>query len=431
MPTPPLALKRSAGALSVIFMLAAGFTVATSVAAHADVPEVPVDAPFQASECVGTTNSDPLQDPGAVADLTSVFGQRLTDFNAGKVVVLYDSWGGNDLDAYPPVCATRYVEGIGAVSEWMFCTDIKSHTCAATDEEGRLLNESGEVIAGLDPQTSNPRLTSDQQKLIAYLIQNGHSYEGFGYYSWNGVTEALADGSFDNRAGLQTLIWCVSDVPDIASAEGSVVDRAQTCDANLDAAEQARLLALIPDNPIIELSFDASTQSLRPGDTATFELTTNVFGQPIELASVGVAGDLEVLSGPAVISGSTLTVTGTDPAATATISLGFTSTALGDVTLSARATPASVTHIAWNQSPGLANGVPCQVFATFNQDRQLAVADDATVTFAATATSTTAPAVLAKTGADESAVGAFGALAVVAMLGGLGLVLLRRRSLRA
>ena len=444
MHTRTVSLKRALGALGGVVLLAATLTVATGVAANADVPAVPIADPFQAAECVGTTNSDPTQDAGVVADLTSVFGQRLTDFNAGKVVVLYDSWGGNDLAGYPPACATRYVEGQGAVSEWMFCTDIKSHTCAGTDEEGRLLNQNGEVIPGLDAQGSNPRLTNDQQKLIAYLIQNGHSYEGFGYYSWNGVTEGTAVGSFDNRAALQTLIWCVSDVPDRASSEGSVVARADTCDASMDPAEQARLLALIPDDPTIELDFDASTQTLRPGDTATFDLTTNVYGQPIDITATGVAGTLAVLSGAATLSGDVLTVEGADPTVSTTVTLGFTSATAGAVTLSAEATPASLTHIAWNQSPGLSDGVPCQVFATFNEDRQFVVEDDATVTFAETPTpevpevpkpevpkpeapKPTAPVALANTGAPEGSAGVLSVLAIFTALGGITLVMIRRR----
>jgi len=472
MPTRTHLLKRTLSTIGGVALLAATLTVATGVAANADVPETPIAAPFQASECVGTTNSDPTQDPGVVADLTSVFGQRLTDFNAGKIVVLYDSWGGNDLAGYPPVCATRYVEGQGAVSEWTFCTDIKSHTCAGTDEEGSLLNENGEVIPGLEPQDSNPRLTNDQQKLIAYLIQNGHAYEGFGYYSWNGVTDATAVGSFDNRAALQTLIWCVSDVPDRASSEGSVIARADTCDASMDAAEQARLLALIPDEPSIELEFDAPTQALSPGDTASFDLTTNVYGQPIEIAATGVAGTLEVLSGAATLGDNAITITGTDPTVSTTVTLGFTSDVEGAVTLSAKATPASLTHIAWNQSAGLANGVPCQVFATFNEDRQLVVADDATVTFVETPTpevptpevptpevptpevptpevptpevptpevpkpetpKPTTPvvsSVLANTGAAENSAGVLGTLAFATLGAGIALVLFRRGRVR-
>ncbi len=356
--------------------------------ASADVPS-PAATAFDAPLCPGMTDDDPRSATGAVPDLTRVFGQRLTDYNAGEVVVLYDAFGDNSLDGYPALCGTRYVEGTGPVSEWMFCTDIFSHVCSGTDAAGNLLDIDGNVIPGLGPVAGNPRLslTPDKEKLIAWLIRNGHSYDGTGYYRWGGVTTAVQDGTTNQRIALQTLIWCISDPADPASPQPAEQERALTCAASMSLGEQARLLAQIPDTPVISIDLHGVGGTYDLGETAEFELTTNLYLQPIGLGVTGVAGTLSVLSGPAVYDAVTdsLTVTGSDPATSTTVRLGFTTTTAGTVAVTATGTSASRTHLAWNQSPGVAlDGKPCQVFATFDTTAEIAVSDSASADFATT-----------------------------------------------
>lgn len=382
--------SRRVWSLLTVAALVGGAGVATAaVAAQAAPPVVQVlpAAAFNAPRCEGTTQLDPTQDLGPVTDLTKVFGQRLTDYNNGQAVVLYDAFGENTDNGYPALCGTHFVAGVGAVSEWMFCTDIWSHVCSGTDAGGNLVDVDGTVIPGMDPKSGNPKLSNDQEKLVAYLIQNGHSYSGTGYYDF-GATQAVQNGNSNERASLQSLVWCISDPVDLA-AHNSVyeVQRQTTCADNMGPAEQARLLTLIPNAPTVQLAFTDSGSTLQVGDTATFTLTTNLYNQPIDLSASGVAGTLKVSSGNATITGSTLTVPGTDPSVNTTVTLGFTSTASGTVTALASALPASTTHIGWNQSPGVSgDGVPCQVFATFNETNQLAVSAQANATFAAEAT---------------------------------------------
>lgn len=352
----------------VLFSAMVTSQLTTPTAANAVAPPAPV-AEFNAPLCEGETTYDPKDADGAVPDLTRVFGQRLTDYNNGQVAVLYNNRGANASGSVP-ACGTRYVDGIGAVSEWMFCTDYDAHTCTETDEDGNLLDEDGNLIGGKIPVASNPDLTPDEEKIIAYLIQHGHKYIEKG----NTLPDASIATS-DTRLELQNLIWCVSDSPNWA-----------VCNDNMNEAEKARILTLIPDEPTIELSLsetDDDDETLAVGDTAKFSLSTNLYEQAITLELSGVAGTLAVISGPATLNGTTLTVQGNDPTVMTDVVLGFTATAAGAVSIDAQATPASTTHISWNQSPGVADdGVPCQVFATFNEVDQVTVEASATATFA-------------------------------------------------
>jgi hypothetical protein len=397
--------RRMLALLAAAALAGGGVVASVAVNAQAAVQTLPVAAAFNAPECAGTTDLDPTAAGSPVSDLSKVFGQRLADYNNGQVVVLYDAFGANDNDGYPALCGTRYVAGTGAVSEWMFCTDIHSHVCSGTDAEGNLVDVDGTVIPGLDPKTGNPKLTTDQEKLIAYLIQNGHSYQGSGYYDF-GAANAVKDQTSKQRASLQVLVWCISDPVASGTSVQSELDRQATCEDNMDAAEQARLLSLIPDVPTVALSFADSGTTLEVGDTASFELTTNLYNQPITLATTGVAGNLAVVSGPATITGTTLTVAGANPAVSTTIKLGFTATTSGQVNVAASAMPASISHIGWNQSPGVATDAkPCQVFATFNEVNQLVVSANADATFGLAPTTdapTTAPTTDAPTTAPTT-----------------------------
>lgn len=360
------------GALAIVVTPLSSFAPAA-----ADVPSPVVASAFEAPRCEGTTSNNPASGDGAVSNLLSVFGGRLAAYNAGGIVPLYDSSGYNT-GAYPPLCGVRYVASVGGpVSEWMFCTDLKSHVCGDTDGNGNLV-EGNTPIAPFEKKSTNPKLSADQEKVISYLIQNGHSYDGVGNQAWGGVSTAVANENSNKRMALQSLIWCVSDTPPAGS------DLLATCNNSMNAAEQARILALVPGNPTVTLDFDSSGSTLAVGDTAKFKLTTNLFDQPISVTQTGTAtAPLTVCEGTATLTGGTLTVPGNGSASARAITLCAKATTAGGTNVAATAKPASTTHIGWNQSPTVVDGKPCQVFAAFYSNQQASVSDSAAATFAA------------------------------------------------
>jgi hypothetical protein len=414
-PTRPIAV-------AVVSLGVAALVFVAPAAAWADIPAPPAAAPFPAPTCPGTTHSDPktavatLHTTDVIPDLTSVFGDRLARYNAGEVVPLYDFAGQNRLDGgYPPLCGVRYVEEVGGpVSEWMFCTDLYSHTCARMGPLGGLVDDLGVPMAGLaELGTRNPRLDDDQEKVIAFLVRHGHPFTvptTTGQVLASGV--ARADGDSHERAALQELIWCVSDDPSGWPALAAV------CAAIMDSAEQARIRALVPDVPVVELDLGAAATPLAFGETAVITLRTNLYHQPIDLAATGVAGELTVLSGPATLAPGTITVAGGDPAVSTTVTLGFRATGVGDVELTASTRPVSVQDLGWSQSPGdfSRDGIDCQVFATFRSVELDTLSDVASARFVG----------LAETGRADAGAGALLAAGLV----GAGLLLLAAEVLR-
>lgn len=368
-------------AVIAALLMTATAALGVPVPAYADAPPSPVTEPFHAPMCEGTTPDDPTDADGPVSDLTEVFGQRLTDYSAGRVVVLYDTFGSNDGE-YPPLCGTRYVDGVGPVSEWMFCTDVEYHACGRTDENGNLVAE-GQVLPPMEGIGANPRLNRDQEKVIAYLLQNGHPFDAVGHSEWSGVDRASTADS-GSRDALQYLIWCVSDADWMSGTSFQDV-----CDANIDAAEQARILSLIPDDPQLMISFDEdAVETLTVGSTAEVTLTTNVYNQPIDFQVDG--GVASVCSGDAVLEDVNLVVAGSDPAVSTDVGICVTAATAGAVALQASATPPSTRHITWNQSAGT-DTVDCQVYATFETTREARVVGTTTVPFAAEPTEPTDP----------------------------------------
>lgn len=324
-----------------------------------------------------------------------MFGARLSSYNDGRIVPLYDSFGGTSLIdelgnvrpatgnvGYPPICGTRYVASAGgAVSEWMFCTDMDSQPCGDTDGLGNIVDELGDPVNPMDNLSGNPKIApgSDAERLISHLIQNGHSYSGAGAHAYGGVTEAISDGTTAQRMAIQILVWCISD------GAGGSADFQATCAASLPSSEQDRLLISLPAVPELELALALSAGRLSVGDTARFGLTTNVYHQAIDLTFGGSAAPAwSVCGGPGTLdpTGSSLVIAGADPAVTSTVTLCATAARAGSATIEASATPATVEHIAWSQSRGNTSAPPCQAFATFDTDSQVARTAAASVRFA-------------------------------------------------
>ena len=462
--------KRRSKLKSILYGLGAfsltltGF-VGVADAARADAPDPPVAGEFNAPTCLGGTLFDPVDNAGmAVPDTSLIFGERLTSYNEGRIVPLYDAFGGSVLisadgtntgeAAYPPLCGTRYESSVGGpVSEWMFCTDRHAMSCGDTNELGQLVDDNGDVVNPMNPLPTNAKLSADQEKLIAYLIQHGHDYVGTGDQEFNNASTATAHGDSWERAALQTLVWCISD----PATDGS--DFAAACATNLPDAEQQRLLQLIPDVPELLLDLDATTGTLYVGGTAQFEVTTNIYNQPIELTLGGTAAAAwEVCEGDAILNGSTLTVNGVNPAASSTIALCVTGSAIGTAEIAASAIPPSTEYVEWSQGMPSNPDVSCQVYATFHSVNQVELSAAASAEFVAaeepvepekhvtpqepeepaaekkpesktptpTATAVTKTA-LAKTGSDPVAPLFVAGAAVLLVLGGSVLLLAKRR----
>lgn len=425
---------RLAAVAAVILICCTPF--AGMASASADTPS-PAVTGFTADRCPGDTTFDPSDAGAPVPDLMSVFGQRLADYNAGKVVVLYDSWGGQGDDSYPPLCGVRYVEGVGPVSQWMFCTDIHSAVCGTTEADGTLVDIDGKPVSGLTALTKNVRLDPDHERMIARLITYGHSYAGFGSgstYRWDGVSEATAEGTGTDataqRDALQTLIWCISDPPSAADT-GSEADRYTTCQESFKVDTLDDLLAASSQPAIVRLRFDDATQA-RVGSPAALTVTTNHYGGPIAVSTSGVPTDLTLCGGyPATFESGVLTLDASVVTTPSDVRLCATSEVPGSVTVSASAGPVSTEYLSWNQGSGVnSENKPCQVFATFNAPESITLADTATATFVAPAVQEpeSPEPLLPDTGGDPAASLIFGIALVLA--GGVIAALRRRHALR-
>ncbi|MFS3128073.1 class F sortase [Nocardioides sp. Bht2] len=335
-----------------------------------DAPPVPVAA-FNAPQCDGTTLDDPADaDPALNAgytDLTHVFGARLDSYNAGNVVPLYDSYGGA-WDTYPPLCGAYYdAESGGPESVWMFCTDITKKACGDIGAGGTL-NNGATVVGDMVDRASNPRLNSDQERVIAWLLTHGYDYTPTGL---NDAGATRADQTTTpNRSALQNLVWCVSDPTYVQAAFEA------NCAENFPPAEQAAVLAKVPGTALVDLNLSAGSADVLVGQKRVLRLRTNVFNQPITLTATGTAvGSLQVCSGPGTLSGNELTVAGTDVNTPRVVELCLTPSASGSYGLNAAVRVAQADHLQWAK----ADDDDCQVFARFS--RSAAVDVESAVAF--------------------------------------------------
>ncbi|MGC3995550.1 MAG: hypothetical protein QM779_15765 [Propionicimonas sp.] len=328
--------------------------------AQAAVPD-PSATEFIAPLCEGTTTSNPASASGAVTNLRRVFGQRLVDYNAGKVVHLYSSSGTN---GGVPSCGVRYVEGVGPVSEWMYCTDHDARPCATTEADGSLVD-----AGSLEQVPANSGLTQDQLRLISYIIRHDLSVSAVGSQT---VTTA-SNATSATRTARQLLVWCISD-PSAMVVTGY-------CAANMSASRQATLLALA--SAVTQLALTSAATAADVGDSVEVTVTTNIIGQPITLTVTG--GSVTLCGGDALLSGSTLTL---NSGTTATLCL--TSGAVGTASISATADAIAGDSISWVQSESTL-ATPCQVFATFETEAPVTVSGAVAVSFEAAPEPTATP----------------------------------------
>lgn len=381
---------------SALLILGSGLLATiTASSASADVPPTAVGE-FEASPCAGETN---LADPAL-----TIAGTDLANYNAGSVVALYDSWGyAASADSFPPLCAVRYVSeaaggpvGGGPVSAWMFCSDGSLAVC----HDGSPLNAVG----------GNDRLSDFDQRVFAYIVTNGHTFQLLGddypYGGLSEVTTAVADAGTSERDALQYLLWCVTDYSTPLAAPFS-----EFCDLNgLDPASVESEYGFLMDTPLPGLTITSPASVVDASTTDTFTLVATAISSPITLAIDN--GTLALCAGEtdATLAGNILTLTSS--AETVDVQLCAKPVSSSPVVLSGSVQADSPNVLNWFHN----GNADCQIFALFSGQHLLT----------ATASTDVAAKALAATGAANTvALTAFGAVALL-----IGAVVVARRKTR-
>jgi len=352
--------------------------------AVADVPPVPIAAPFDAPLCENTTGDPSVDaDGGPVTNLRSVFGQRLVDYNAGQPVILYNNsgrsgWPAGGQYTDNPVCVVRYVDdAAGPVSSWTYCTYDRASSCSWTNAAGQL-ERNGVVRSGLVLTNPDVRLTADQQKLQAYIIQT--DLPVVAGPNGNGGTvpvDTLANNaSQSSRVLRQNLVHCI-DNPTRASA-------LVFCANNMSPTTQARILELIGPDAADQLAANGPAASVQPGDDGSIEVTTTLAGMPLTLTATG--GTVTLCGGPATLTGSTLVVDAS-AAVPAVITLCATRPTPGSVSVTVTAQPPVIDNVGFSQSNPAST--LCQIFSTYQLELRQTVTASAAAAFAVPAMGTT------------------------------------------
>lgn len=354
------ALRKIRGGIAAA--LVAGLMISGAVAAYAnsaspptrgDTPPSPEADPFIAPACEGSED-----DPASLV----VTGAQLENYNAGGIAVLYGSQGMRDGDtATAPGCGVRYVEAAGGpVSEWMYCTDMQKDACLNVKPDGSL--ESEKIPGPIDPMEwldGNDKLTTDQSKVIPYILQNDMPVTPPPYAD---VT-TTSNRDKHERYARQLMVWCISDY-DSFSADG---ENSPWCDENIGPERQAEILKAIPETPQIDLSISGGQSHIPVGATARLVVSTNVFQQPIDFQIEGA--EVKICSGEASLTDRQLLVKGTNPDSSQQVHLCIKRTTPGNVTLSLSATPQASKYLSWAQANHSSDDASCQVFAAFERSR--------------------------------------------------------------
>ncbi|MGP6177178.1 hypothetical protein ACTU6U_07755 [Microbacterium sp. A196] len=341
--------------LALSALVSAGFVAVSSAPALADAPPAAVEE-FTADLCAGSTPADPTAETVGGNPLNRVFGERLTAYNAGHVVTLYGTSGKNEPST--PNCGVRFVEGVGPVSEWMYCTDMTNHTCSVTDEQGELTHDGG-YVGTPELVDGNGDLTAEQQRVIEYIAANDLTTtpmpEGY-----SGAGETLASNDSEkNRSVRQQMIWCVSDADLMQWYPGMDL----WCPDNIGDDVRARILASAPVEPVLELA--PVTSEAAADEVAPLTLTTNLLNQPIALTAATGTIELCAPQDGVELENGAIIVTGSAPVTT-TVDLCTTGAAGTDVSI--QATAEALGAATWAQSPFAApDGTFCQVYTTASE----------------------------------------------------------------
>lgn len=360
--------RRSRGlrlALTTAIVVAVGGSSVVFASPALSAPARSVDSAFTAQECEGTEYTP-------AAQMLEISGLRLKHYNDGNIVPMYGSTDrGASLATDAPVCGVRDVSGVGAKSEWMYCTDFDLDPCSGV-EEGLPVDKDHEVLGPTEPSSGNPTLTTNDQLVISWLLQNPAKWGN-----------DIADNSSENaRSARQGLVWCISDYNNPLMGEFRGL-----CDEFLGADEQARIVALMKVTQTLDLVRKTpTTGSLKVGDTAVFTLSTNMYGKQIDVrASGGATLTVCDKNSDARLNGNNLTVGGSGSSETA-VDLCLTAKTGGDYSVTADVVPDAVENLHWNTA-----GAQCQVFASFDTVSPRRINVDASVEYSSVSTTPTTP----------------------------------------
>ncbi|WP_217132002.1 DUF5979 domain-containing protein [Leucobacter chinensis] len=320
---------------------------------HGDTPPSPEADPFIAPACEG---SEPDEASRVVT------GEQLENYNSGGIAVLYGSQGTRDEDsATAPGCGVRYVEAAGGpVSEWMYCTDMAKAACLNVMPDGSLVSKEGhQPVDPMEWLDGNDKLTADQSKVIAYILQNDMPVTP----PPSADVTTTSNRDRHERYARQLMVWCVSDYDRF----GVGGENNLWCNENIGPERQAEILTLIPETPQVNLSISGGQTNIPVGATARLVVSTNVFKLPIDFEIDGA--EVKICSGDATLTDHQLVVQGTNPETSKQVHLCVKRTSAGDVTLSLSATPQASKYLSWAQANHSSDTTSCQVFAAFERSR--------------------------------------------------------------
>ncbi|OYD67811.1 hypothetical protein [Rhodococcus sp. OK302] len=359
--------RRSRGlrsALTTAIVVTVGGSSVLFASPALSAPTRTVDSAFTAQECEGTEYTP-------AAPMLEISGLRLKHYNDGNIVPMYGSTDrGASLATDAPVCGVRDVSGV-AKSEWMYCTDFDLDPCSGV-EEGLPVDKEHDVLGPTEPSSGNPTLTTNDQLVISWLLQNPAKWGN-----------DVADNSSENaRSARQGLVWCISDYNNPLMGEFRGL-----CDEFLGTAEQARIVALMKVTQTLDLVRKTpTTGSLKVVDTAVFTLSTNMYGKKIDVrASGGATLTVCDKNSDARLNGNNLTVRGSGSGET-DVDLCLTAKTGGDYSVTADVVPDAVENLHWNTA-----GAQCQVFASFDTVSPRRINVDASVEYGSGSTTPTTP----------------------------------------
>ncbi|MDI9918260.1 hypothetical protein [Rhodococcus sp. IEGM 1379] len=348
---------------AIVVTVGGSSVVFASPALSAPVPVRTVASAFTAQECEGTEYTP-------AAQMLEISELRLKHYNDGNIVPLYGSTDrGASLATDAPVCGIREVSGVGAKSEWMYCTDFDLDPCSGV-EDGLPVDKEHEVMGPTEPSSGNLTLTENDKLVISWLLQNPATWGN----------DVSGNSSENARSARQGLVWCISDYNNPLMGEFRGL-----CDEYLGTAEQARIVTLMKVTQTLDLVRKTpTTGSLKVVDTAVFTLSTNMYGKQIDVrASGGATLTVCDKNSDARLNGNNLTVRGSGSGETA-IDLCLTAKTGGGYSVIADVVPDAVENLHWNTA-----GAQCQVFASFDTVSPRRINVEASVEYSAIPVTTT------------------------------------------
>ncbi|MBL3699991.1 hypothetical protein D3228_10070 [Leucobacter luti] len=257
------------------------------------------------------------------------------------------------------------------MSSWIYCTYDRASTCGWTNAEGKL-ERQGVVLPGLDYVDPDPRLTAEQRKLQAYIIQNDLPVlAGPNGTGGTVATDTVANNATPTSRQLrQNLVHCI-DNPERSSGVAF-------CAANMSPATQQRILEIIGSDTASLLTASGPAATVAAGAAGEVVVTTTLAGSPLQVSVTG--GTATVCGGPATLTGSALVVA-PDAELPAEITLCVTRPDTGTASVEVTGAPPVIENIGFAQSSRFAGDTLCQVFSAVESERRTTLQAQATIAF--------------------------------------------------